>query len=213
MSTPAPKVQDHGVLRLILDYAPLLVFFGTYKLNAPGANDMIGTMAAVISSTGAFMVAIVIAALIAKWKLGRISPMMWLTTILVMGFGGLTLWFHDAKFIQIKPTIIYALLASLLLGGLAMKRPLMKYVFEAGYDGLDEAGWLKLSRNWGWFFAVLAVVNEILRKRYNVENGGFDVWLTIKVWGVTIISFLFAAANIPMLLKHGLGSEDAGEEA
>ena len=45
----------------------------------------------------------------------------------------------------------------------------------------------------------MAVANEIMRNAMD-----FDTWLAVKVWGVTIISFLFAAANIPMLLKHGL---------
>ena len=200
------KKPDHGVLRLVLDYAPLAVFFGVYKWNAPSDNNMVGTLAAVISSTGAFMVAIAIAAGIAKWKLGKISPMMLLTTVLVIGFGGLTIWFHDARFIQIKPTIIYALLSGLLFIGLFMGRPFMKYMFEAGYDGLSDEGWMKLSRNWAWFFAVLAVLNEIIRAQFD-----FGMWLSIKVWGVTILSLVFAAANVPMLLKHGLGDE--GDDA
>ena len=194
---------DHGVLRLLLEYGPLVIFFGVYKWNAPAdANNMVGTLTAVISSTGAFMVAIIAAALVARWKLGRISPMMWLTSILVLGFGGLTIWFHDAKFIQIKPTIIYALLSGLLFVGLFMGRPFMKYMFEAGYDGLSDIGWMKLSRNWAWFFAILAVANEVIRANFD-----FNTWLSIKVWGVTIVSFLFAAANVPMLMKHGLGEE------
>lgn len=194
---------DHGVLRLLLEYGPLVIFFGVYKWNAPAdANNMVGTLTAVISSTGAFMVAIIAAALVARWKLGRISPMMWLTSILVLGFGGLTIWFHDAKFIQIKPTIIYALLSGLLFVGLFMGRPFMKYMFEAGYDGLSDIGWMKLSRNWAWFFAILAVANEVIRANFD-----FNTWLSIKVWGVTIVSFLFAAANVPMLMKHGLGDE------
>ncbi len=210
MSEAAPKTvpaktPDHGLLRLALDYVPLVIFFVVYKMNAPaGSKDMVGTLAAVIQSTGAFMVAIIVAALIAKWKLGRVSPMMWLTAILVLGFGGLTIYFHDARFIQIKPTIIYVLLSGLLFGGLYLKKPLMKYVFEAGYDGLSDTGWMKLSRNWAVFFAVLAVLNEIFR---NPDWFSFDQWLSIKVWGVSVLSFVFAAAQVPMLLKHGLGDE------
>jgi intracellular septation protein len=200
----AATKPDHAMLKLLLDYIPLLIFFGVYKMNAPSGNDMVGTMAAVVKSTGAFMIAIIAAALVAKWKLGRISPMMWLTSILVLGFGGLTLWFHDAKFIQLKPTIIYVLLSGLLFGGLLLGKPLMKFVFEAGYDGLSDRGWTLLSRNWAWFFALLAVLNEGIRQSFD-----FDTWLTIKVWGVTALSFVFAAANVPMLLKHGLGSEDS----
>ncbi len=200
-TTDQPQ-KDQGGLKLALDYVPLLIFFGVYKYYSPDEPSAFATLGAVIKSTGAFMAAIVVAAIIAKWKLGRISPMMWLTTILVVGFGGLTIWFNDPSFIQIKPTIIYTMLAGLLFGGLFLKKPLMKYVFEAGYDGLSDAGWFKLSRNWAWFFAILAVVNEIVRAQFS-----FDDWLTIKVWGVTIVSLIFAAANVPMLMREGLGSE------
>lgn len=149
------------------------------------------------------MIAITAAVLISKWKLGRVSAMMWLSAILVLVFGGLTLYLHDPQFIQIKPTIIYALLSCLLFGGLFRGRALLKAVLEHGYDGLSDQGWLLLSRNWAWFFAAMAIVNELLRR-----SVGFDTWLTIKVWGVTIMTILFAAANVPMLLKHGLGAEE-----
>ncbi len=202
------KKPDHGLLKLALDYGPLLAFFLVYKYNAPDSKDVVATLSAVVRSTGAFMFAIAIAAGVAKWKLGRISPMMWITAVLVMGFGGLTIWFHDARFIQIKPTIIYVILSGLLFGGLYFKKPLMKYVFEAGYDGLSDEGWYILSRNWAFFFAGLAIVNEIVRGQFD-----FDTWLTIKVWGVTALSFIFAAAHVPMLLKHGLGSENEDAES
>ena len=149
------------------------------------------------------MVAITAAVLISKWKLGRMSPMTWLSAILVIVFGSLTLYLRDPKFIQIKPTIIYTILSALLFGGLLRGRALLKTVLEHGYDGLSDRGWLLLSRNWAWFFAAMAIVNEVLRR-----SVGFDAWLTIKVWGVTILTILFAAANVPMLLKHGLGSEE-----
>jgi intracellular septation protein len=199
-----PQKQELGGLRLALDYIPLVIFFGIYKYYAPAdAGDMVGTLSAVIRSTGAFVAANIAAMIIARWKLGKVSPMMWLTTILVVGFGGLTVYFHDARFIQIKPTIIYVLLSALLFGGLLMKKPLLKFVFEGGYDGLSDIGWTILSRNWAIFFAVLAVLNEIVRAQFD-----FGTWLSIKVWGVTILSLLFGMANIPMLMKHGLGDEE-----
>jgi intracellular septation protein len=145
------------------------------------------------------MAAISLAVIVSKVKLGRVSPMLWLSAVLVIFFGGLTIYFHDQRFIQIKPTIIYSFFAAMLLGGLARGKPLLKYLLQAAYDGLSEEGWAKLSRNWAIFFIVMAVVNEILR-----ANMSFDTWLSLKVWGVTIVSFLFAAANVPMLLKHGL---------
>jgi intracellular septation protein len=175
-----------------LDYVPLLIFFVGYKLFG------------IFGGTGLFMAAIAVAVVISKWRLGRISPMMWISSILVIVFGGLTIWLHDPKFIQIKPTMIYGLIAGMLFFGLARGKPLLKYVLEHGYDGLSDTGWLLLSRNWAWFFLGMAVLNEGLRAYLS-----FDTWLTIKVWGITILSFLFAAANMPMLMRHGLGKDEA----
>lgn len=179
-----------GWLPAALDYVPLVLFFAGYKLLG------------VLGGTAIFMVAITAAVIISKWKLGRISPMMWMSAILVLVFGSLTLYLHDPKFIQIKPTIIYSILSAMLFGGLLRGRALLKAVLEHGYDGLSDRGWLLLSRNWAWFFLVMAVINEILR-----ASVGFDAWLTIKVWGVTILTILFATANVPMLMRHGLGAD------
>ena len=87
-------------LPMALDYVPLIIFFGVYKYFSPAEPSVVATLSAVIKSTAAFMVAIVVAAIIAKWRLGRISPMTWLTAVLVIGFGGLTIYFNDQKFNQ-----------------------------------------------------------------------------------------------------------------
>ena len=132
--------------------------------------------------------------------------------MLILFFGGLTIYFQDQSFIQIKPTIIYSFFALMLFGGLLRGKALLKYLLQAAYDGLTDEGWRKLSRNWGIFFAAMAVANEVMR-----QSMSFDSWLAIKVWGVTIVSLLFALANIPMLMRHGLtlgnnlDSEDIGE--
>jgi intracellular septation protein len=206
MSDVAIK-KDQTLLRLLIDFAPLIVFFGVYKYTAPAeTNDMVGTLSAIIKSTSAFVVAIIIAAIISRIKLGRISPMMWITLILVVGFGGLTIWFHDPLFVMYKPTAIYTALAVLLFGGLLKNKPMLKYVFEAGYDGLSNEGWLKFSKNWAWFFAFLALLNTVVVVYLGIA--GWSLWLNIKVIGVPILTVIFAAANIPMLMKHGLGDDE-----
>ena len=85
-------------------------------------------------------------------------------------------------------------------------KPLLKWLFGPVFPGLTEEGWLKLSRNWALFFAALAVVNEVMRATLD-----FDTWLTLKVWGVTIVSIVFAVANMPMLLRHGLDPESKAD--
>jgi intracellular septation protein len=203
--------RHNGNLSLALDFGPLLVFLAAYK----GAGWFWGAgnpITAIMVGTAAFMAAIVIAVIIAKVKLGRVSPMLWLSAILILFFGGLTIYFHDQRFIQTKPTIIYAFFALMLFGGLARGKPLLKYLLQAAYDGLTETGWKKLSLNWAFFFVAMAVANEVMRRTMS-----FDGWLWTKGIGVTVVSVLFAAANIPMLMRHGLKlgdepvSEDIGE--
>ncbi|MET0370732.1 MAG: septation protein IspZ [Sphingobium sp.] len=205
---PETKPAHGGNLSLALDFGPLLIFFLTYK----GAGWFWGAsnpITAMTFGTAAFMAAIVIAVIISRVKLGRVSPMLWLSALLILFFGGLTIYFHDQRFIQIKPTIIYSFFALMLLAGLARGKPLLKYLLQAAYDGLTETGWRKLSLSWALFFVAMAIANEIMRRSMS-----FDAWLAVKVWGVTIVSVLFAAANIPMLLRHGLSldAEPASEE-
>ncbi len=201
-SKPAAKPAHGGSLSLALDFGPLLVFFLSYKGGGWfwGAGNPITAMS---FGTAAFMAAIIIAVIISKVKLGRVSPMLWLSALLILFFGGLTIYFHDQRFIQLKPTIIYAFFALMLFAGLLRGKPLLKYLLQAAYDGLSEEGWRKLSRNWALFFVAMAVANELMRRSMS-----FDTWLAVKVWGVTIVSVVFAGANIPMLLRHGLTLDD-----
>lgn len=177
---------------LALDFGPLLVFFLAYKF------------VGIIAGTAAFMVAILVAVILSRIKLGRVAPMLWLSAILVLFFGSLTIYFNDFRFIQHKPTVIYAFFALMLLGGWLRGYPLLRYLLEAAYRGLTETGWLKLSRNWGIFFAAMAIANEVMIALLTP-----DQWVTVKVWGVTFVSMAFAAANVPMLMRHGLSVSDS----
>jgi intracellular septation protein len=192
----APPARPHGVTGFLLDFGPLLLFFIAYKWRG------------IVFSTLTFMVAIVAALVFSLLRYRRVSPMMVISAVLILGFGGLTIYLHDQRFIQMKPTIIYAGFALFLGVGLLLRRPLLKYLFGPVFEGLDEEGWLKLSRNWAVFFAFMAVLNEVLRATVS-----FDAWLTAKVWGATALSLLFGMANIPMLLRHGLTVDAPADKA
>lgn len=200
--TPGVPKPASPWLSYAIDFGPLLVFFLVYRFAAPPGSPV----TAAIYGTTAFMVAITIAVIVSQWLLGKIAPMLWISAALILGFGALTIYFNDPLFIQIKPTIIYSGFAAMLLGGWLSGRALLKYVFHAAFPGLSETGWVKLSRNWGLFFAGLAVMNEAMRLLLD-----FDWWLTLKVWAVTPLSLIFAVANVPMLLKHGLTLDDPDE--
>ncbi|AIT79287.1 MULTISPECIES: inner membrane-spanning protein YciB [Novosphingobium] len=199
-------------LNLVVDYGPLLIFFLAYRHYSPAdSEDSIATVAAVIKGTLAFMAATVIALVVSKWRLGHISPMLWLTTVLIVGFGALTVIFHDPLWIMIKPTAVYLMFSGVLFIGLWRGKPMLKYLLQSAFEGLDETGWMKLSRNWAWFFLFLAVLNTALVYAKHIGVITFDTWLQAKLWGFTVISFLFTFSQLPMVLRHGMG-ETAKEE-
>lgn len=211
-NTSRPKsAPKSSWVNLVVDYGPLLVFFLAYRQFSPpkgsGTGVEVGAVVAITKSTVAFMVATVVALIVSKWRLGRISPMLWLSTVLIMGFGTLTVFLGDPFWIQIKPTVIYLLFAGALFAGLARGKAVLRMLLQSAFDGLDEAGWRKLSRNWAWFFLFLAGLNEVLRHTLS-----FDGWLSAKLWGVSALSFLFTFAQIPMLLRHGLGGEEVRDD-
>lgn len=195
--TQKPK---SGWLNLAVDYGPVIVFFLVYRLSSPqDREDSVGEVFAVTGATLTFMVAAILALGISHWKLGRISPMLWLSTLLIVGFGSVTIFLQDPLYIQLKPTVIYLLFGALLMIGVARGRALLKYLLEAAFEGLNEQGWMKLSRNWGLFFFALAALNEVLRHMLS-----FGDWIAAKLWVFLPLTFLFTFVQIPMLLRHGL---------
>ena len=192
------KSEPQGGAKLLIDLGPLLVFV-LVKFLAP-----VPALMKIFVATGAFMVAIVAAMLFSAIRYHRISPLLWFSGAMVVILGGLTIWLHDRTFIQMKPTVYYALVAGLLGFGLATGRPLLQQVLGSTYPGLDQEGWRKLTRNWAIFFAFMAVLNEGVWR-----TTSWDFWIGFKLWGALPLTFLFAAANIPMLLRHGLMKEDA----
>lgn len=213
LDKPARARPKSGLVNLLVDYGPILVFFLTYRHFTPAnRNDALGEVGAVIRGTVGFMIAAVAALILSKIRLGRVSPMLWLSTGLIVSFGAMTVVLHDPVWIQIKPTAIYILFGVTLLIGAWRGKALLKYVLEAAFDGLNEAGWMKLSRNWGWFFLFLAVLNEILRRIYNQPNGNFGTWIGLKLWLFLPLTFLFTFVQLPMLMRHGM-DEDAASQA
>ena len=202
---PAGKPKS-GWLNLLVDYGPLLVFFLTYRYYSPEGDDVAGEVFAVIRSTGAFIVAALAALAFSKWRLGKISPMLWLSTALIVGFGTLTIYFADEFYVQLKPTIIYLLFGIALLVGYWRGKALLQMLLEAAFEGLSQEGWLKLSRNWGLFFLFFAALNETLRMTLS-----FGDWLAAKLWVFLPLTFMFTFTQLPMLLRHGLNVEDKAE--
>jgi len=173
-------------LKIGLELGPLVLFFV--------ANGYGGIYVA----TGAFMVA-TLAALVAMWVLARrIAVMPLVSAVVVMVFGGLTLWLQDDHFIKLKPTMVNALFGILLLGGLVFRKPLLPYVFD-GMVKLTDQGWHQLTVRWGVFFLIMAVLNEIVWRSVST-----DTWVAFKTFGYLPLTFVFAMAQAPLMARYEL---------
>lgn len=178
--------------RLALDLGPLLVFFGTYEVFG------------IFVATGCFMVAVLAALAFGYLRERRLAPMPLFTAVLVLIFGGLTLYLRNADFIKMKPTVLYALFGFLLLGGMVFGQLLIKHVFAHAFQ-LSDAGWRSLTWRWAVFFFALAALNEFVWRDFSTSE-----WVTFKVWLVMPLIFLFALAQAPLILKHEIHA-DTGE--
>lgn len=200
MKTSEQRTASPGA-KLAIDLGPLLVFF---LVN--GFAPVPGVVK-IFYATGAFMAAMLVAMMVSYFRYRHISPMLWFSGAMVLVLGGLTIWLHNETFIKLKPTIYYTIAAGLLLFGLLTKRNLLQAVLGSAYPGLSERGWALLTRNWILFFIAMAIVNEAVWRTTST-----DFWVAFKLWGALPATFVFALANVPMLMRHGLQLEKGKEE-
>jgi intracellular septation protein len=179
-----PLKKMNPWLKFALEIGPLIVFFVT------------NSRAGLFWGTGLFMTATALS-LIVSWILIRRLPIMPLVTgVVVLIFGGLTLYLQDELFIKLKPTIVNTLFGVVLLGGLFFGKSFLAVVFEAAFN-LTPEGWRKLTLRWGIFFFALAILNEVVWRNFST-----DFWVGFKVWGTMPLTFLFALCQFPLLQKY-----------
>jgi intracellular septation protein len=123
--------------------------------------------------------------------------------VVVIVFGGLTLWLDDELFIKLKPTIVNTLFGLVLLAGLYFGKPLLAVVLDSMFE-LTEEGWRKLTFRWAMFFFVLAALNEIVWRTQTT-----DMWVSFKVFGIMPLTIAFALAQTPLLLRHEVKNAEA----
>jgi intracellular septation protein len=128
--------------------------------------------------------------------LRRVAVMPLVTGVVVLIFGGLTLWLQDDTFIKMKPTIVNTLFGATLLGGLLFGQSLLRYVFGDVYK-LKPQGWLVLTVRWGLFFFVLAILNEIVWRFFDT-----DTWVAFKVWAIMPLTIVFSLFQLPVLREY-----------
>jgi intracellular septation protein len=182
----AAKTAESSPMKLAIDLGPLLIFFGVYAT--------LGIYWATASLMGATLVALLASHLI----LGRVAPMLLITTVVVWLFGGLTFALNDPRFIKIKPTVVNLAFAAALGVGLATGRPFMKQLLGEAMQLTDE-GWRKFTVRWIGFFLFLAALNEFIWRNFSEGT-----WVSFKVFGILILSAVFATLQVVLLRDHQL---------
>ncbi|MEM7695522.1 MAG: septation protein A [Pseudomonadota bacterium] len=202
----AGEAKGGSLLKLALELGPLGTFFlvnsraeawdlGRFLPIEGIAPDQMAIMVA----TAAFMVATVISLTISLAVFRRVPVMPMVSGVIVIVFGGLTLYLQDELFIKLKPTIVNLLFAGTLLGSLLLfNKPLLGLVFDSVIR-LDEEGWRKLSLRWGLFFVFLAALNEVVWRFFST-----DFWVSFKVFGVMPLTIAFALSQMKTMQRHSL---------
>ena len=199
------RKEVNPLLKVALELGPLGVFFFANARGAwiaekiPALGDLGGP---IFVATALFMVAMLISLGVSLALTRRLPIMPFITGIVVLVFGGLTLWLQDETFIKMKPTIVNTLFGSVLLGGLFFGKSLLGYVFDSVFK-LNDEGWRKLTFRWGVFFFVLAVLNEIVWRNFST-----DTWVSFKVFGIMPLTFAFTLFQLPLLNRTQLQPDD-----
>lgn len=176
---PAPKG-----LKFLVDFGPLVLFFIVFK-----TSGLMPATAALIGAT--------LALLALNYAITRhIALMPLVTAIVVAIFGGLTLWLDDERFVKLKPTIVQALFALILFGGLLLKKPTLQYVLGEALKMTDD-GWRQLTWRFALFFTAMAILNEIVWRSVST-----DLWVDFKVFGILGLTMLFSLCQMPLMKRH-----------
>ena len=183
------------LIKLGLELGPLILFF------------IVNARAGIFVATAWFMAAMAVSLALSWLIMKRIAIMPLVTGIVVLIFGGLTLWLQDDTFIKMKPTIVNSLFAVVLLGGLLFGQNLLKYVFGEVYK-LQEEGWRQMTLRWGLFFVVLAILNEVVWRSFST-----DIWVAFKVWGIMPLTFVFSILQWPLLTRYAIHPAPAANDA
>ncbi|EDZ45764.1 inner membrane-spanning protein YciB [Leisingera daeponensis] len=191
-------------LKMVLELGPIVLFFiGYLKLKDEvfliGGSEYKGF----IVITAAF-IPLMVASTLALWKLtGHLSRMQFATLILVVLFGGMSVWFNDDRFIKMKPTMLYLLFGGLLGIGLMRGQSWLKVVMEELMP-LKQEGWMILTRRLCAFFFGLAVANELIWRTQSTET-----WVYFKTFGLPVAMFAFFMLQGQLFQKYS-DEEEAG---
>ena len=201
-------------MKLLLDFLPLVLFFGTFKYAeahkdwaATFASDHFGAIvsggvvgpdeAPVLLATLVVIVATLaqIGVIFARGK--KPDMMLWITFVLVVVLGGATVWFHNATFIKWKPSVLYwAMGLAFWVSQTLFRKNLLQSLIGDQLE-LPPTVWQRLNFAWIGFFAFMGLLNLYVAYSFSTST-----WATFKAFGATGLMLVFMLAQGLYLSRH-----------
>ena len=196
------KAIKPGV-KLLLEYGPIIAFFVGYVFLKDEIFTVGGTEYSGFVAVTAMFIPLLALATFVQWRLsGHLSKMQIATLVLVVAFGGLSVWLNDERFFKMKPTIIYVLFAAILGFGLLRGQSYLEAVMDQAMP-LQREGWMILTRRLALFFFALALANEAVWRTMST-----DAWVNFKTFGLPVSIFAFFMLQSGLFSKYGVAEEE-----
>jgi len=190
------------IVKLVLELGPVILFFIAYTKVKANTYSILGRdYEGFIVVTAMFIPVLLIATGILWMLTGKLSKMQIMTAVLVVIFGGLSVWLNDDRFFKMKPTMIYLFFGGALGFGLLRGQSYLKSMME-GAMPLSDQGWMILTKRICFFFLTLAVVNEVVWRTMST-----DAWVNFKTFGLTAAVFVFFMTQGGLMEKYGTNDD------
>ncbi|MDZ4093401.1 MAG: inner membrane-spanning protein YciB [Paracoccaceae bacterium] len=192
------------ILKLALELGPILAFFIGYgKLRDQTVTIAGSDYSGFIVMTALFIPVMLITTGVLWALTGKLSKMQAATVVLVVVFGGLSVWLKDERFFKMKPTMIYLLFGGVLGFGLLRGKSYLRAVMDDALP-MQPEGWMILTRRITVFFFGLAVANEVIWRNFST-----DTWVSFKTFGLTAALFAFFMTQGRLMAKYGIEKDNA----
>ena len=210
-------------MKLLIDFLPIILFFAAFKFAggdkeaaAAFASEHFGFLvsggrvgpeeAPVLLATLVVIVATLVQVLVFKLRGKKVDTMLWVSLVLVVVLGGLTIWFHSDTFIKWKPTLLYWVMgAAFLLGPLLFGKNLLRMLLGEQLQ-LPAPIWQRLNLAWVGFFASMGALNLWVAYTFST-----DAWVNFKLFGSIGLMLVFTVAQ-GLYLSRYLPDEPAAKE-
>ncbi|HWI98913.1 MAG TPA: septation protein A [Burkholderiales bacterium] len=171
-------------MKFLFELFPVALFFAAIQI----WDIFVATAVAIVATV------IQVGWLVARRK--KVPSMLWASLVIIVVFGGLTLYLRDKTFILWKPTVLYWLFGIVLAGGALVGRNLIRALLGEQIT-LPEPVWRRLNWSWVGFFAFMGALNLYVAYNYSEK-----IWASFKFFGGTGLMLIFVVAQSAFLAKY-----------